>query len=117
MTSYGLSEVVLHSGGAHIYGVTQAPCRPPCRGEESWYKNSHNFVAKIKYDWNNFIWALNVIIYHPNFKYIYFIHFLLYILFQNLADNKIGTNGSRPICEMMVSNSTLTHVNLSGMVQ
>ena len=29
MASYELSEVVLHSGVAHIYDVTQAPWRPP----------------------------------------------------------------------------------------
>ena len=50
-----------HHGGLHVV-----------LGER--YKNTHNFIKRIKYVWNNFIWALNVIIYQP--KHTFALHFL-----------------------------------------
>ena len=41
-------------------------------GEE--YKNTHNFIKKSQICVNNFMWSLNVIIYHP--KHTFAVHFL-----------------------------------------
>ena len=72
MTSCGLSQMVLHSGGAH-YDVTQAPWWPPC-GVRRVIQKCSQLCKKINYVWNIFIWTLNVIIYHP--KHTFVLHFL-----------------------------------------
>ena len=57
MTSYGLSEVVMHIGGAHIMmSHKTAPWRTPCGVRRVIEKRLQ--LYKTKYVWNNFIWAL-----------------------------------------------------------
>ena len=61
MTSYGLLEVLLDPGGAHMTSQNKHHCSlHVVLGE--WYKNAHNFMKDPKYVWSNYIWALSVIL-------------------------------------------------------
>ena len=63
--SYGLSELVLDSGGVHMMSHNKHHGGlHVVLGE--WYINVHFFIKKIKYVWYDFIWALNFIIFHRN---------------------------------------------------
>ena len=79
MTSYGLSEVVLHSVGAHV--TLHNKHRDGLHVVlDEWYKNAQNFIKENKYVLNNSLRALIVIIYHP--KHTIALHFLFFFCVQ-----------------------------------